>query len=83
MAYPTVREESFGVVLSGILLSLYGVILCFMYSVNYIKSINTVGTSFFCCSCFHAFYLALFDSQFFSFFFLGIGMSLFSMSLAS
>ena len=65
MAYPTVREESFGVMPIGILFCPCIVILR-MCSISYIKAVNTIGTSFFYCSFFYTFDLALFGSHFFS-----------------
>ena len=63
LAYPTVREESFGVITICIFFSPYGVItrLC---SIIYIKAVNTIGTYFFYCICFCAFDIALFGSHF-------------------
>ena len=66
-SYPKVTEESFGFMPIVILFSQYGVILR-MCSARYIRAVNTIGTSFFCCSWFYTFGLALFDRHFFPLF---------------
>ena len=69
MTNPKLREELFGGLPTGIFLSPYGVII-FMFSVRYIKAVNIIGTSFFCCSLFNDFYIAIFGSHFYSLFLL-------------
>ena len=53
----------------GIFFSPYGFILR-MFSAIYIKAVNIIGTSFFCCSLFNDFYIAIFGSHFYSLFLL-------------
>ena len=64
LAYSTVRDESFVVMAIRIFFSSY-IVTLHMYSVSYIKAVNTISNSFFWSSFFRDFDIAIFDSQFF------------------